>query len=105
MGFPGGSDGKESSCNAGDLGWIPPSGPEDLLEKGMAAHSSILAWRIRWTEKSGGLLSTVFTESDRTERLTLNTDALYFHFPQCVSGGTNTHLTELLWQLNGAVCA
>ena len=71
----------------------------------MAAHSSILAWRIRWTEKSGGLLSTGFTESDRTERLTLNTDALYFHFPQCVSGGTNTHLTELLWQLNGAVCA
>ena len=30
---------------------------EDLLEKGMATHSSILAWRIPWTEESGGLQS------------------------------------------------
>ena len=36
-GFPGGSDGKESACNAGDPGW------KDPLEKGMATHSSILA--------------------------------------------------------------
>ena len=43
-GFPGGSDGKESACNVGDLGSIP--GSEDPLEKGMATHSSILAWRI-----------------------------------------------------------
>ena len=42
--FPGGSAGKESACNVGDLGSIP--GLEDPLEKGMAAHSSILAWRI-----------------------------------------------------------
>ena len=33
------------------LGW------EDLLEKGVAAHSSVLAWRIPWTEKPGGLQS------------------------------------------------
>ena len=39
-GFPGVSDGKESACNAGDLGW------EDTLEEGMATHSSILAWSI-----------------------------------------------------------
>ena len=37
MGFPGGSDGKESACNAGDLG------REDPLEKTMAIHPSILA--------------------------------------------------------------
>ena len=43
MGFPGGSAGKEYTCSAGDLGW------EDLLEKGKATHSSILAWRIPWT--------------------------------------------------------
>ena len=43
-GFPGGSDGKESTCNVGDLGSIP--GLEDPLEEGMATHSSILAWRI-----------------------------------------------------------
>ena len=41
---PGGSDGKESVCNAGDLGSNP--GFKDPLEKGMATHSRILAWRI-----------------------------------------------------------
>ena len=44
LGFPGGSDGKESACNAGDLGLIPVW--ENPLEEGMASHSSILAWRI-----------------------------------------------------------
>ena len=44
MGFPGGSVGKDSTCNAGDsgdAGSIP--GQEDPLGKGMASHSSILA--------------------------------------------------------------
>ena len=91
-GFPGGSAGKESACNAGDLGEIPGSGRswrrdrlptpeilgflvaklvknppampeswvwslgwEDPLEQ--ATHSSILAWRIPWTEEPGGLQS------------------------------------------------
>ena len=44
MGFPGDSDGKESTCNAGDPGSI--LGWEDPLQKGMASHTSILAWRI-----------------------------------------------------------
>ena len=39
-------------------------GREDLLEKGLATHSSILAWRIPWTEESGGLQSV---GSDTTE--------------------------------------
>ena len=51
MGFSGGSDSKESTCNAGELG------REDALEKGMATHSSILAWRIPWTEEPRGLQS------------------------------------------------
>ena len=34
--------------------WIPFLGREDPLEKGMATHSSILAWRIPWTEEPGG---------------------------------------------------
>ena len=38
------------------LGWIP-LGQEDPLEEGMATHSSILAWRIPWTEEPGGLWS------------------------------------------------
>jgi len=55
LGFPGGSVGKESVCNAGDvvlsLGW------EDPLEKEMATYSSTLAWRIPWMEEPGGLQS------------------------------------------------
>ena len=46
MGFPGGSDGKESACNVGDR--VPSLSREDPLEKGMVTHSSILAWRIPW---------------------------------------------------------
>ena len=37
--------------------WIQSLGPEDPLEKGMTTHSSILAWRIPWTEKPSGLQS------------------------------------------------
>ena len=54
-GFPDGSDGKESGCSAEDLGLILGSGRS--LEKGMAIHSSILAWRISWTEEPGKLQS------------------------------------------------
>ena len=53
--FPGGSDGKESACNAGD--WVQSLGREDPLEEGMTTHSSILAWRIPRTEESGRLQS------------------------------------------------
>ena len=52
----GGSGSKESAYNVGDLGSISGSG-EDPLEEGMATHSSILAWRIPWTEEPGGLQS------------------------------------------------
>ena len=49
---PGGSEGKESTCNAGDLSSIP--GWEDPLEKGTAIHSSILSWRIPWERSLTG---------------------------------------------------
>jgi len=52
---PGDSDGKGNACNAGDPGLIPGLG--NLLEKGMATHSSILAWKIPWTAEPGGLQS------------------------------------------------
>ena len=42
-------------------------GQEDPLENGMAAHSSILAWEIPWTEEPGGLQSMGSKESDTTE--------------------------------------
>ena len=38
--------------------WVQFLGQEDALEKGMATHSSILAWSIPWTEEPGGLQST-----------------------------------------------
>ena len=38
--------------------WVRSLGQEESLEKGMATHSSILAWEIPWTEESGGLQST-----------------------------------------------
>ena len=37
--------------------WAQSLGQEDLLEKKMATHSSILAWRVPWTEEPGGLQS------------------------------------------------
>ena len=58
-GFPGGSVGKESGCDQEmQEAQVQSLGQEDPAEEGMAAHSSILAWRIPWTEEPGGLQST-----------------------------------------------
>ena len=43
--------------------WVPSLDQEDPLEKGMATHSSILAWEIPWTEDPGGLQSMVSQKS------------------------------------------
>ena len=53
MGFPSGSVVK--NLPAMWETWVQSLGQEDPLEKGMAAHSSILAWRIPWTEEPGRL--------------------------------------------------
>ena len=50
-------------------------GQEDPLEKEMATHSHILAWKIPWTEEPGGLYSMGHKESDTTERLNKHTHA------------------------------
>ena len=58
MSIPWWLSGKDTTCNAGDSGdesSIP--GLEDSLEKEMATHSSVLAWRIPWTEEPSGLQS------------------------------------------------
>ena len=55
--------------------WVRSLGNEDPLEKGMATHSSVLVWRILWTEEPGGLQSTGSQELDTTNRLTFS-----FHF-------------------------
>jgi len=57
QGSAGGTSGKEFACQCRKhgMGLIPES--RRSLEKGMATHSSILAWRIPWTEEPGGLQS------------------------------------------------
>ena len=49
--FPGGSHGKKSACSGRT--WVQSLCWEDPQEKGMATHSSILAWRIPWTQEPG----------------------------------------------------
>ena len=61
MGFPGGASGKEPSCQCRRPGFDPPD-QEDPLEKGIATHSSTLAWKI-WQATVPGI-----TESDTTKR-------------------------------------
>ena len=64
---------------------------EDPLEKGLATHSSILAWTIPWTEEPGGGCSLwSHKESDTTEQLTLS----HFHFPS-LSDKTSPYLVGL----------
>ena len=56
MGFPGGSVVKNlPAMQKPQETQVPSLGQKDPLEEGMATHSSILAWRIPWTEKPGGL--------------------------------------------------
>ena len=81
MSFPGGSEVKASACNAGDPVWS--LGWEDPLEKEMATHSSILAWRIPWTEEPGGLQ---FTGSQRVGHDWATSLSLYYTIrPFCLS--------------------
>ena len=49
--------------------WVQPLDWEDLLEKGMATHSSILAWRIPWEKSLVGYSPRGCKESDMTEQL------------------------------------
>ena len=58
MGFPGGSAVKNlPAMQEAKETWVRSLGQEDLLEEGMATHSSILAWKVPWTEGPGGLQS------------------------------------------------
>ena len=61
------------------------SSPMYLMEKEMATHSSVLAWRVPWTEELGGLHSMGYKESDTTERLHFTS----LHFTM--------YLMELFW--------
>ena len=64
MGFPGGSVIKNLPVM--QEMWVRSLGQEDPLEKEMASHSRILAWKIPWTEEPGRLQSMGLHESDMT---------------------------------------
>ena len=85
QGFPGGSEVKASAAMRET--WVQSLGREDLLEKEMATHSSVLAWRIPWMEEPGGLQSmgsqrvghdwaTSLTHSAKEEASPTNTNCL-----------------------------
>ena len=69
VGFPHGSDGKESACNAGDPGSAPGSGRSPEEGNGYTLQYSYLG-NPSWTEEPGGLQS-MGSESDTTEQLSL----------------------------------
>ena len=75
-------------------------GREDPLEEGMATHSSILAWRIPWTEEPGGLQSMGLQSKSRTEQLTLT----YTSWVKGVKHGTSLH-TGLVQLLQPSYCS
>jgi len=65
MDFPGGSEVKNLPANSGDTGDVGSClGQKDPLEEEIATHSSVLVWKIPWTEEPSGLQST---ESQRVE--------------------------------------
>jgi len=67
--------------------WVPSLGWEDPLEKGMAISSSILAWRIPWTEEPGGLQSMGVAKSQ--------TRLSDFHFKWLIDFVVHQKLTTL----------
>ena len=68
LGFPGGQTVKNLPA-MWEI-WVQSLGGEDRLEKGMATHSSILAWRIPWTKEPGGYGPWDCKELDTTKRPT-----------------------------------
>ena len=62
--FPGGP--AVENLPAGQKTWVPSLGGEDPLEEGMAAHPSLLAWSIPWTEERGGLPSCMGSQKSQT---------------------------------------
>ena len=98
LGFSGGSDSKESACSAGAL--VRSLGREDPLEKRMATQSSILAWRIPWTERSlSGYSPWGRKESDVSEQITRSyfnsrRKVLFLPFYEC---GTEAQRGEVIF--------
>ena len=79
--------------------WVQSLGQEDPLEKEMATHSSILAWRIPWTEEPGGLQFMV-SKRVRHDRVTNSFTLIFSEAAYQVSFSPMTHeLIFFKWQL------
>ena len=103
-GLPRWLSGKESACNASKT-WVQSLCWEDPLEQEMATHSSILAWRILWTEEPGGLhsmgsqrvrhvgthfvISSIFLSSQKQQKMLLNLHSIF-----------TQHLMPTLWPVS-----
>ena len=85
MGFPADNTGKEIPLPMQQMQgmWFQTLDGEDTLEKEMETHSSILAWRIPWTEKPGGLYSM---GSQRVGHAKTKSRLLGSHEAECESG-------------------
>ena len=89
--FPGGSAGKESACTVET--WVRSLGREDPLEKGKATHSSILVWRIPWTQEPDRLQST---GSQRVRHDWATKALLWFSLSRCLGSMCWIGLTALI---------
>ena len=76
--------------------WVLSLSREDPLEKEMATHSSILAWKIPWMEEAGGLQSMGITKS----RTWLSDLTFTFHF-HTLEKEVATHCGVLAWRIPG----
>ena len=82
----GGSNGKESAYSWET--WVQSPGRKDLLKKGMAAHSSVLAWKFPWTEEPGGLQSIGVAKSQtRLNNLTRTQTHTHVQDARCEATG------------------
>ena len=89
--FPHGTSGKEPALWEMEEMQVPSL--EDPLEEGMATHSSVLAWRIPWTEESGWLQGR--TELDTTERLSTKAHTQPYLWLQSLVGVGHTYSITL----------
>ena len=95
LGFPGDSDGENFVCNAGNPGSIPRSGRSP--GEGMATHSSILAWRIPWTEEPGRLQSMGLQRVRHDWETNSNEEKAELRYTQVLSHFSRVRLFTNLW--------
>ena len=87
--------------------WVRSLGREDLLEKEMATHSSILAWRMPWTEEPGELQSTGSQRVGHDWATSLHFTSVLIMFPDVQAGfrkgrGTKDQIANIHWIIKKA---